>query len=59
MLTAGHIGGRELLLSAMGLLPMWCGLIMGKGLRHRIPEILFRRVMLAFLFLLAGLLLIK
>lgn len=59
MLTVGHIGGRELLLSAMGLLPMWCGLMMGKALRHRIPEILFRRVMLAFLVLLAGLLLIK
>lgn len=59
MLAVGHIGGRELVLSAMGLLPMWGGLMLGKALRQRIPEVGFRRFMLAFLVLLAGLLLIK
>lgn len=59
MVAAGHIGWRELALSALGLLPMAAGLMVGKALRQRIDDRWFRRVLLTFLVVLAVLLLLK
>jgi hypothetical protein len=44
-----RLGGTELLLSALALLPMAAGLALGKRLRGRLGERWFRRVLLAFL----------
>ncbi|WP_342131618.1 sulfite exporter TauE/SafE family protein [Hydrogenophaga sp. OTU3427] len=59
MLLFGRIGASELALSVLALLPMGLGLLAGKAVRRRLDEILFRRVLLAFLCVLAALLLFK
>jgi len=59
MMAFGRIGPSELGLSALALLPMGAGLWLGKSLRKRLDEQLFRKVLLAFLTLLAVLLLFK
>lgn len=59
MVAVGHIGWRELALSASGLVPMAAGLLTGKALRQRLDDRWFRRVLLAFLVVLAVLLLLK
>jgi uncharacterized membrane protein YfcA len=59
MVAVGHIGWRELALSASGLVPMAAGLLAGKALRQRLDDRWFRRVLLAFLVMLAVLLLLK
>ncbi len=51
--------GADLLFSVLGLLPMAAGLAIGKRIRHRINEVLFRRLLLFFLTLIALILLIK
>ena len=51
--------GVDLVLSAVGLLPMAAGLAIGKRVRYRLNEQLFRRLLLAFLTLLALILLFK
>lgn len=59
MLVYGRIGTAELGLSLLALLPMGIGLMLGKTVRSRLDEVLFRRVLLIFLSLLAILLLFK
>jgi uncharacterized membrane protein YfcA len=49
----------DLVLSAVGLLPMAAGLALGKRVRYRLNEQLFRRLLLGFLTLLALILLFK
>jgi uncharacterized membrane protein YfcA len=49
----------DLVLSAVGLLPMAAGLAIGKRVRYRLNEQLFRRLLLGFLTLLALILLFK
>ena len=49
----------DLVLSAFGLVPMAAGLAIGKRVRYRLNEQLFRRLLLAFLTLLALILLFK
>lgn len=49
----------DLVMSAFGLLPMAVGLAIGKRVRYRLNEQLFRRLLLAFLTLLALILLFK
>jgi len=55
----GRIGSAELGLSAFALVPMGCGLWLGRALRHRLSESGFRRLMLAFLGAVAVALLFK
>ncbi len=59
MLWYGRIGMAELVLSVAGLLPMALGLALGRALRHRLNESLFRGILLAFLCGLAALLMFK
>ncbi len=59
MAAYGRIGAAELALSAAAMVPMSVGLWLGKAVRQRLDERLFRRVLLAFLTLLAVLLLLK
>ncbi len=59
MALQGRFGGRELVLSALAMLPVALGLAAGKALRGRLSERVFRRVMLGFLALLALMLLLK
>ncbi len=59
MALQGRFTLRELLLSALALLPMAVGMSAGKLLRGKLGEVLFRRVLLAFLGLLAVLLIFK
>lgn len=59
MLWWGRFGWNEVGWSVLGLLPMAVGLVAGTGLRHRIGEEGFRRLLFAFLSLLAVLLLFK
>lgn len=59
MVYYGRIGPAELGLSALALLPMGAGLLLGKSLRRHLDENLFRRVLLACLSLLALLLILK
>lgn len=53
MLWYERFGWAEVGLSALGLLPMFAGLQMGKLLRHRLSEEVFRKILLAYLFVLA------
>lgn len=59
MLYFGSMDAAKFSLSALALLPMGLGLMAGKALRHRLDENRFRRLLLAFLTLLAALLLLK
>lgn len=55
----GRLGLRELLWSLAALVPMSLGLSLGKRVRGRLSEQWFRRVLLAFLSLLALMLMLK
>jgi uncharacterized membrane protein YfcA len=59
MLWHGRIGVTELALSLLALLPMWCGLRIGRACRARLGEHGFRRLLLACLSLLAVALIAK
>jgi len=59
MALQGRFGWRALVLSALALLPVSLGMAVGKRLRGKLSEVVFRRVMLGFLALLALLLLLK
>jgi uncharacterized membrane protein YfcA len=59
MAALGRFTLVDLLLSALGLLPLGAGMLAGKHLRGKLSEAVFRRVLLAFLVLLALLLLLK
>jgi uncharacterized protein len=53
MALRGRIGLSDALLSLLALLPSACGLLLGQRLRGRLDEVWFRRVLLAFLALVA------
>lgn len=55
----GRVGLQEFSLSLAALLPVALGLALGKMIRNRLDEALFRKVLLAFLTLLALMLLLK
>ncbi len=55
----GRVGLQEFSLSLVALLPVALGLALGKMIRNRLDEALFRKVLLAFLTLLALMLLLK
>lgn len=59
MLWYGRFGWTEVGLSALGLIPMFAGLQMGKTVRHRLSEENFRKILLAYLFVLAIVLALK
>ena len=59
MAAQGRITERELLLSFLALLPVGLGMSVGKRLRGHLSEVMFRRVLLGFLVVLAGLLLLR
>lgn len=59
MALQGRFTLRELLLSALALLPMAVGMTAGKHLRGKLGEVLFRRALLVFLGVLAVLLILK
>ena len=59
MALQGRFTRLELMLSALALLPMGIGMSAGKHLRGKLSEELFRRALLAFLGLLALLLIFK
>lgn len=58
MLYFGRIGLGDIGLSILALAPMCAGLLMGRALRTRVNEALFRKLLLLFLTVLAILLLI-
>jgi hypothetical protein len=49
MAAHGRLGGADLQLSTLALVPVACGLTLGKRLRSHLSETWFRRVLLAFL----------
>ena len=51
--------GTDLILSVIGLIPMAVGLSLGKRVRHRLNEVVFRRLLLLFLTVVALILLFK
>jgi uncharacterized membrane protein YfcA len=59
MMWVGNFGVYELLMSCVGLLPMWLGMIVGKKIRMRLSEKAFRAALLLFLSGLALTLLLK
>jgi uncharacterized membrane protein YfcA len=59
MLWYERFGWTEVGLSALGLIPMFLGLKMGKALRHRLSEDMFRKLLLLYLFVLAIVLTLK
>lgn len=59
MLLFGRLGLAELTGSLLALVPMGAGLLIGKTLRRRLDDNRFRRLLLAFLVVLALLLLFK
>ncbi len=59
MAAYGRFGATEVLLSTVALLPLGLGMALGKRLRGRLSEALFRRVLLLFLTAIALLLLFK
>lgn len=59
MLLFGRLGAAELTGSLLALVPMAAGLLVGKALRQRLDDKRFRRLLLAFLLVLALLLLFK
>jgi uncharacterized membrane protein YfcA len=54
-----RFGWTEVGLSALGLAPMFLGIRIGKALRHRLSEELFRKLLLIYLFVLAIVLTLK
>ena len=54
-----RIGIRDLGFSTLSLVPMFVGLAMGKYLRVRLDEAIFRKALLGFLVVIAVLLLFK
>jgi uncharacterized protein len=58
MLYFGRIGIADVWLSCLALVPMGVGLLMGRALRKRLNEVLFRKILLLFLVMLAVLLLL-
>jgi hypothetical protein len=59
MLWYERFGWTEVGLSALGLAPMFLGIRIGKALRHRLSEELFRKLLLIYLFVLAIVLTLK
>ena len=59
MAMLGVLGVPEAVLSALALAPMFGGMALGKRLRHRVSERGFRRLLLAFLVIVATLLLTR
>jgi len=59
MAAYGRLGLGEVAVSLAALLPMAAGMAIGKRLRHRLSEAAFRRVLLAFLVVIAVLLIVK
>ena len=59
MAVQGRITERELGLSLLALLPVGLGMSVGKRLRGKLSETMFRRVLLGFLVAVAGLLLLR
>lgn len=59
MAVQGRITERELVLSCLALLPVGLGMSVGKRLRGRLSEAMFRGVLLGFLVAVAGLLLLR
>lgn len=59
MAAYGRLGGAELALSALALIPMALGLAFGRKLRDHLSEIWFRRVLLTFLSVVAVVLVFK
>jgi uncharacterized membrane protein YfcA len=59
MLWYERFGWAEVGLSALGLIPMFLGLKIGKALRHRLSEEMFRKLLLIYLFVLAIVLTVK
>jgi len=55
----GVLGAPELLLSALALAPMFVGMWIGKQVRQYVSEVLFRRLLLGFLTIIAVLLLTR
>ncbi len=49
----------DLILSVLGLIPVALGLFIGKRIRHRLNEVLFRRLLMCFLTIVALVLLFK
>jgi len=54
-----RFGWNEFVLSSLALIPMVLGLKLGRLLRHRLSEILFRRILLGFLTTISLILLFK
>lgn len=59
MLAWGRFGWAEVGWSCVALVPMYLGMRFGAAIRHRLSEIVFRRLLLAFLASLSLLLLVK
>jgi uncharacterized membrane protein YfcA len=59
MLWFHRIALTDIALSTVALLPMAAGLLLGKMLRRRLAEVVFRKLLLVFLVVLAVLLLLK
>jgi uncharacterized membrane protein YfcA len=59
MAAVGRLGVSELGLSLVACLPMFVGMAIGKRLRYRLSEALFRKLLLGFLVLVAIALLLK
>ena len=59
MAAVGRFGWAELLLSALAMLPVFAGMAVGKRIRHHLSEVWFRRVLLAFLSIIAVALVLK
>jgi uncharacterized membrane protein YfcA len=54
-----RFGWNEFVLSSLALIPMVLGLKLGRLLRHRLSETLFRRILLGFLTIISLILLFK
>ena len=59
MAAQGRFGVREVVLSALALLPVALGLGVGKRVRRHLSEAVFRRVLLGFLVVVALMLIVK
>jgi len=59
MIALGVLGLPEAVLSGLALAPTFAGMSLGKRLRHRVSEAMFRRLLLAFLVTVAILLLVR
>ena len=59
MAAHGRISGIDALLSAAALVPMACGLLIGRRVRSHLSELWFRRLRLIFLVVVAGMLLLR